>query len=130
MSAVMEWVKIKNKKMAPLVIDFLVDVESKKYKFDSTYFYKKHPSYPRFSLINWFYGIDLKRSNPILLNSGDRIMRQLVEDGLVNVECIFQADGIYKLRSDIFELEKARKAITAGGFEREAKAQIDIFSRN
>lgn len=122
-----EWIKIKHKNMSPLVIDFLLAVANGDYKFDATYFYNKHPKYPRVLNRNWFYGIDLKKSSPILFNSGDRVMRQLIEDGLINVDCIFQADGIYKLKSDLFELQNAKISVLAGGFFKEIDLQLNIF---
>jgi len=125
-----EWIKVKHKKMSPLVLDFLFAVENGGYKFDSDYFFQKHPKYPRLGNKNWFYGIDLKKSNPILLNSGDRIMRQLIEDGLIKVECVFQSDGIYKLKSDLFELQNAKNSVLAGGFMKVIDDQLNIFSRN
>lgn len=124
---VKEWVKIKHKKMSPLVLDFLFAVANGDYKFDEAYFYNKHPKYPRIGNKGWFYGIDLKKSNNVLLNSGDRVMRQLIEDGLINVDCIFQADGIYKLKSDLFELQNAKISVLAGGFLKDVDLQLNIF---
>jgi hypothetical protein len=122
-----EWIKVKHKKMSPLVIDFLLAVANEDYKFDYDNFFSKHPKYQRIPDKNWFYGIDLKKSNPILLNSGDRIMRQLIEDGLIKVDCIFQSDGIYKLKSDLFELQNAKNSVLAGGFFKDLDLQLNIF---
>jgi len=122
-----EWIKVKHKKMSPLVIDFLLAVALDEYKFDSNYFFQKHPKYPKLGNKNWFYGIDLKKSNPILLNSGDRIMRQLIEDGLIKVDCIFQSDGIYRLNSKSSELKNAKSSVLAGGFTKIIDPQLNIF---
>jgi hypothetical protein len=122
-----EWIKVKHKKMSPLVIDFLLAVALDEYKLDSNYFFQKHPKYPKLGNKNWFYGIDLKKSNPILLNSGDRIMRQLIEDGLIKVDCIFQSDGIYRLNSKSSELKNAKSSVLAGGFTKIIDPQLNIF---
>jgi len=129
MENIKEIVKIKSKKMAPLVIDFLISVANGSYKINLDNVIKKHPKFT-FHKTGLFYGLDLKKSNPVLLNSGDRVLRYLVEYGLVKVECILQSEGIYKLYSDIFELQKAKNIVNIGYFEREVNLQLSLFQKN
>ncbi|HOM04510.1 MAG TPA: hypothetical protein PLU67_03340 [Candidatus Kapabacteria bacterium] len=130
MENIKEIVRIKSKKMAPLVIDFLISVANGSYRINLNEIIKKHPKYPIHKMNNLFYGLDLKKSNPVLLNSGDRVLRYLVEYGLVKVECILQSEGIYKLYSDIFELQKAKNIVNIGYFEREVNLQLSLFQKN
>ncbi|GEM_PF-5118661 len=117
------WCAVKFKKQAPFIIDFLIEVSLGEKMIDNNLLKRNNI----LNYHNYFDILHLRNFHPFLQLSGDRVLRQLREDGLIKYECISQHEGIYKLKSDIFELHNAKQIIERGGYFKEIKPQLDLW---